>query len=126
MDTLTEKPSSACNKSIVAVHDAMYVLGGKWKISILASLIFGPKRYSQILRAIPGISGKMLSRELKEMETNLLIRRIVADILPLTVSYELTEYGETVKPVIEILAQWGEVHRKCIIYNGNLHVAETV
>lgn len=98
----------------MSIHDAMYVLGGKWKMSIVACLLFGPKRYSDILRDVEGISGKMLSRELKEMETNLLVKRTVAEKQPVMVTYELTEYGESIKPVIIILAEWGEKHRKCI------------
>jgi DNA-binding HxlR family transcriptional regulator len=59
-----------CNQTIMAVHDAMDVLNGKWKISIVAALCFDKKRYSDLMREVHGISGKMLSRELKEMETN--------------------------------------------------------
>ncbi|UUC45179.1 winged helix-turn-helix transcriptional regulator [Flavobacterium cerinum] len=105
----------ACNKAIMAVHDAMYVLGGKWKISIIASLLFGKKRYSDILKDVNGISGKMLSRELKEMEVNKLIKRTVISTQPVSVMYELTPYGETVQPVITILAQWGITHRNEVI-----------
>jgi len=118
MAVITENPTHACKKSIMAIHDAMYVLGGKWKMSIVACLLFGPRRYSDILRDIEGISGKMLSRELKEMEANLLVNRIVADTQPLMVTYELTTYGESIKPVILILAEWGEEHRKCITFKG--------
>lgn len=114
MAEITATPTHDCKRSIMAVHDAMYVLGGKWKVSIVACLLFGPKRYSDILRDVVGISGKMLSRELKDMETNLLVKRTVAEIQPVMVTYELTEYGESVKPVILILAEWGEEHRKCI------------
>ena len=103
-----------CKKSILSVHDAMYVLGGKWKISIVASLLFGVKRYSDILKDVEGISGKMLSRELKEMETNQLIKRTVTSTQPIAVQYELTEYGNTVRPVIDILARWGAEHRRKI------------
>lgn len=102
---------TACSKAIMAVYDAMYILGGKWKISIVASLLFGKKRYSEILRDVEGISGKMLSRELKEMEMNELIKRSVTNTQPVTVMYELTSYGETVQPVINVLAQWGTNHR---------------
>ncbi len=116
MSVITATPSHECKRSIMAVHDAMYVLGGKWKISIVACLLFGPKRYSEILQAIAGISGKMLSRELKEMEANLLVKRVVASTQPIMVTYELTGYGESVQPVIEVLAQWGEKHRRCIAY----------
>ncbi len=104
-----------CKKTIMAVHDAMYVLSGKWKISIIAALCFNKKRYSDLLRDVNGISGKMLSRELKEMEMNQLIKRTVLDTQPITVQYELTQYGQKLKSVIDHLAVWGLEHRKKII-----------
>lgn len=106
-----------CKMTIMAVHDAMDVLSGKWKISIVASLIYHPKRYSEVLKDVHGISGKMLSRELKDLEINQLIQRTVIDTQPITVQYELTEYGETLKPVIGMLAEWGLKHRQKIIGN---------
>ena len=104
-----------CKKTIMAVHDAMDVLNGKWKISIVAALCFNKKRYSDILKDVQGISGKMLSRELKDMELNQLIKRTVLDTKPITVEYELTEYGQTLKSLVESLANWGIEHRKRII-----------
>ena len=104
-----------CRKTIMAVHDAMDVLNGRWKISILAALCFNKKRYSDLLRDVNGISGKMLSRELKEMEMNQLIKRTVLDAKPITVQYELTQYGQKLKSVVENLAVWGIEHRKKII-----------
>jgi len=112
--TVTAHSSDECKYSIRAVHDEMYVLGGKWKISIIACLLFGAKRYSRILREVEGISDKMLSRELKEMEVNFLVKRTVGKSQPVIVSYELTEYGESVKPVIATLANWGQIHRQCV------------
>lgn len=103
-----------CKKTIMAVHDAMDVLSGKWKISIVASLMFNEKRYSEILKDVHGISGKMLSRELKELEMNQLIERTVITSQPIIVQYALTEYGETLKPVIGMLADWGLEHRRTI------------
>lgn len=104
----------ACGKRIMAIHDTMDVLGGKWKIKILSSLIFGKKRYSEILKEVTGISGKMLSRELKDMEMNLLLKRTVLDTKPVTVQYELTQYCENLMPIINSLAEWGTGHRKII------------
>ena len=105
----------ACKHKIRAISDTMYVLGGKWKMHILVALYFGSKRYTDLLVDVEGISGKMLSRELKEMETNLLINRTVMDTRPVTVKYELTEYCEKLVPVISNLADWGSAHRKEII-----------
>lgn len=111
MDKITPIPSQECKKALMSVHDAMYVLGGKWKIYIITALLFGPKRYSDLLRDIQGISGKVLSRELKEMETNRLLTRTVSDTAPLTVTYGLTAYGASAKSVIGVLAEWGKTHR---------------
>ncbi len=98
----------------MAVHDTMDVLSGKWKIAILSSLGFGKKRYSEIFKEVNGISGKMLSRELKDMEMNLLIKRTVLETQPVTVQYELTPYCKNLMPIIESLAEWGAEHRKRI------------
>ncbi len=113
MDRLSNH--QACSQRINAIHDTMDVLSGKWKITILSSLGFGKKRYSEILKEVTGISGKMLSRELKDMEMNLLLKRTVLDTQPVTVQYELTEYCENLMPIIHSLAEWGTEHRKIII-----------
>lgn len=108
------KEIGSCQSTIRAVHDAMYLVGGKWKISIIASLSYGAKRYSEILKDVNGISGKMLSRELKEMEMNKLITREVLSTRPIKVQYELTKYGQNLNPVIKSLADWGATHRKVL------------
>ena len=112
MDTID---SSDVRRRIQAVHDTMYVLSGEWKISILASLCFGVKRFSEILRDVDGISGKVLSRELKDMEMNLLIKRTVLNTHPVTIQYEITEYCDMLIPIIHNLSEWGIKHRKKII-----------
>lgn len=105
-------------KQIMAVHDAMDVLHGKWKISIISSVCYHNKRrFSDILNDVMGISNKMLSKELKELEINKLIKRTVLETQPITVQYELTEYGKTLQTIINNLADWGIEHRKVIIGN---------
>lgn len=105
---------NACKPIIRSINDAMYIMGGKWKISIIAALSFGTKRYSEILKDVEGISGKMLSRELKEMEMNKLIVRQVISSRPIKVQYRLTKYGESLNPVILALAEWTAQHRKVL------------
>lgn len=103
-------------KEIMAVHDAMDVLNGKWKISIISSICYyNKRRFSDILTDVNGISNKMLSKELKELEMNKLIKRTVLDTQPVTVHYNLTEYGMTLQSIIDNLADWGMKHRKAII-----------
>lgn len=103
-------------KEIMAVHDAMDVLNGKWKISIISSICYyNKRRFSDILTDVNGISNKMLSKELKELEGNKLITRTVLDTQPVTVQYNLTEYGRTLQTIIDNLADWGLKHRKVIM-----------
>ncbi|MBT1705804.1 winged helix-turn-helix transcriptional regulator [Chryseosolibacter indicus] len=103
-------------KQMRAIHDAMDVLNGKWKIYILSSIChYNKRRFSDILDDIPGISNKMLSKELRELETNKLIARTVLDTHPVTVQYELTKHGLTLRTIINNLTDWGIQHRKEII-----------
>ena len=100
----------------MAVQDAMDVLSGKWKISIISSICYyNKRRFSNILNDVKGISNKMLSKELKELEINQLIKRIVLDTQPVTVQYQLTEHGKTLQTIINNLTDWGKAHRKKII-----------
>ena len=99
----------------MAIHDTMDVLNGKWKIAIISVLAFGERRYSELLREVKGISGKVLSRELKDLEMNLLIKRTILDTQPITVKYELTPYCDKLLPIIENLAAWGTSHRQIIL-----------
>lgn len=113
--SLRKKSPEACTQSMRAVSDALYVLNGKWKLPILVSLSFGPRRFTEIRREIPKITDRMLSKELRELEANLLIRRKVYDTFPVTVEYSRTEYGETLDEVIEALHRWGQQHRRKIV-----------
>lgn len=104
-----------CGQTILAIHDVMDLLDGKWKVSIIACLCFKKMRYSDLLKEVKGISGKMLSRNLKELEANQLITRTVLSTQPVTVEYKITEYGSTLNKVTSTIAEWGMEHRKKII-----------
>lgn len=105
-----------CSKSnLLAVQDTMDILKGRWKIFIIAALCYDKMRFSDLQKEIEGISAKMLSSELKDLEINQLVNRTVVSTQPISVEYELTEYGKTLKKVIEQLADWGIQHRKRII-----------
>jgi len=111
----THFSGTECTKMLLPVKDALDILSGKWKLQIILSLSFGKKRFKQIQREIPGLTPKMLSKELKELEINELAERRVYDTLPVTVEYELTPYGKTLKPLIGELHKWGTKHRKRIM-----------
>jgi DNA-binding HxlR family transcriptional regulator len=103
-----------CAKSLLPIQDALYILSGKWKLPIIVALKHGHKRFKELNREIEGITAKMLSKELKELEMNDLVTRTVYDTIPVSVEYELTNYGETLDPVIMALRDWGSKHRKRI------------
>ncbi|WP_306349735.1 winged helix-turn-helix transcriptional regulator [Flavobacterium sp. '19STA2R22 D10 B1'] len=107
-----------CTEELFAMRDSLDVLGGKWKLMILRFLTNRNHQtihFKKLQREIGGISAKMLSKELKELETNLLVSRTVQETKPITVAYAITEYGKTVLPVTETLVQWGLNHREKII-----------
>lgn len=107
-----------CSEELMAMRDSLDVLGGKWKLMILRFLTNRTHQiinFKKMQREIDGISAKMLSKELKELETNLLISRTEQQTRPITVVYAITEYGKSVLPVTETLVQWGLSHREKII-----------
>lgn len=104
-----------CAKCIMTVRDALEVLHGRWKLPILVSLKFGDKRFKEISKDIKGITDKMLSRELKELELNQLVTRTVYDTFPPKVSYSITGHGLSLDTVIASLQNWGTTHRKKIL-----------
>lgn len=108
--------SEQCRKKILAIKDAMEILSGKWKFHILGTLLQNDKmRFMDLLREVDGIAAKMLSKELHDMEMNQLITRRVLDTKPVTVEYELTEYGRSVEPIINEIAGWGMIYRKGVV-----------
>ncbi|CAI2768433.1 winged helix-turn-helix transcriptional regulator [Flavobacterium collinsii] len=107
-----------CSEELMAMRDSLDVLGGKWKLMILRFLTNRTHQiihFKKMQREIEGISAKMLSKELKELETNLLISRTEQKTQPIMVVYAITEYGKSVLPVTETLVQWGLNHREKII-----------
>jgi DNA-binding HxlR family transcriptional regulator len=103
-------------KQMMAIQDSMDVLSGKWKIAIISSIcLFNKRRFSDVLNDVAGISNKMLSKELKELELNKLIKRTVLDTQPITVQYELTKHGKSLQTIIQHLTAWGFQHRKVIV-----------
>jgi DNA-binding HxlR family transcriptional regulator len=102
-------------KFVLAINDTMNVLSGKWKLPIIGTLLFGKKRYMELERSIPRITPRMLSKELKELEINGIVKRTVYDTIPVTVEYELTDSGKTIGEVLDKMIEWGLQHRKAAI-----------
>ncbi len=115
MECQTKDFNQEYNKEMRAVQDSMDVLSGKWKIHIISSICYyNKRRFSDILNDIDGISNRMLSKELKELELNQLVKRTVLDTQPITVQYQLTEHGLSLRTIINCLTDWGMEHRKVI------------
>lgn len=108
----TKNGSTECSVMLLSVTDALYVLSGKWKLPIIIALGHGHKRFKELQREVKGITAKMLSKELRELEMNELVTRTVYDTTPVTVEYELTKYSESLDKSIRALAEWGMQHRK--------------
>ncbi len=117
--------SPACKVRITAIKDTMEVLSGKWKFHILGTLLEGGKmRFMDLLRELDGIAAKMLSKELQDMEMNHLVSRTVLNTKPITVEYEVTEYGRTVEPIINEIAKWGSAYRNALYKDAKENTIE--
>ena len=102
-----------CQQTHIAIRDTMEIIGGKWKIQIIGTLLLhGKMRFMDLLRAVDGIGAKMLSKELQHLEINQLVNRTVLETKPVTVEYEITAYGTTLHKVIHEIMVWGVQHRK--------------
>jgi DNA-binding HxlR family transcriptional regulator len=109
------KPSpQQCTASLGAVADALYAIGGKWKLRIIIALSEGNKRFNELQRRVEGISAKVLSNELKDLEMNGFIKRTIYTSTPVVVEYELTGYSNTLQDVMRSLSEWGAMHRETI------------
>ncbi|GAB3696577.1 helix-turn-helix domain-containing protein [Spirosoma flavus] len=113
----TEHRHAECVSILRPIRDALDVLNGKWKLPIIVALTFGEKRFGEIAKEVHGITDRMLSKELRDMEINGLVKRTVYDTYPVKVTYTLTPHSQTLGGVIESLRTWGELHRKKILSN---------
>ncbi len=104
-------PAKECAEYIRPVRDVLDIINGKWKLPILIALSFGHKRFKELERDVEGITPKMLSKELRDLELNQLVTRTVYDTIPVSVEYTLTEYGKSLDDVIVALRTWGKKHR---------------
>jgi DNA-binding HxlR family transcriptional regulator len=107
-----ERARACSTDYVLALNDTLNVMNGKWKLPIIASLLFGKKRFRELERDIPRITPRMLSKELKDLEMNGMVTRTVYDSMPVTVEYELTKSGLTLTDVLDKMMEWGVAHRK--------------
>jgi len=104
----------SCAKTKLAIRDTLDVVGGKWKLVLISVLRSGKKGFNELSREA-GISPRILSKELQELEMNGLVSRQVCNTKPISVQYELTEYSNTLKEVLDAMIKWGNQHRRKIM-----------
>jgi DNA-binding HxlR family transcriptional regulator len=104
----------SCLDTVKPVRDAIEVINGKWKLPIIISVTTGNERFTDIQESIPGITPKVLAKELKDLEQHQLIKRVVVDDYPVKILYKPEPYADTLTPIIRALKNWGLKHRKRI------------
>ena|SRR5437764_10237143 len=99
-----EGESKVCSR----FHHAVELIGRRWSGAIISVMLRGPQCFNEMLTAVPGLSDRLLTERLRELESEGLVRRTVLPGPPVRVSYELTEAGKSLEPVIESLGRWAE------------------
>lgn len=112
---MAENNKKYSTSSMLALNDSLHAICTKWKFPIIGSLFDGRKRFNEIERLVPGITPRMLSRELKDLEVNGIVTRTVLDTAPVSVVYALTKSGESFQQVLDVMIEWGAQHRQNII-----------
>ena len=96
--------------SCETVKVTLQVMSGKWKPMILWHIHKSPRRFNDLVRQLPGVTAKILSQQLKELEYDGIVTRTVLETVPPHVEYAMTEYGQTLCPVLRTMAAWGQIH----------------
>lgn len=105
-----------CTEHLRGVKDTMSLLDGKWKTLIISQLYYiGRMRFMDLKRQVEGIASKTLSKELKDLEINQLIIRTQNNTMPVSVDYELTEFGKSLHQIIDTMGEWGIKYREQIL-----------
>ncbi len=102
----TAKDLPAC-----PVETTLMLIGDKWKVLILRDLLPGTKRFGELKKSIGNVSQKVLTAQLRDMEENGLVSRKVYAEVPPRVEYSLTELGQSLKPILDSMWNWGEEYK---------------
>jgi DNA-binding HxlR family transcriptional regulator len=107
---MTEKKTKPVPQYRCPVEATLDVIGGKWKALILFWLRDRVRRFGELRRQIPGVSERMLTQQLRELEAHGIVRRKVYPVVPPKVEYSLTAYGRTLRPITDQMCEWGKKH----------------
>ncbi len=88
--------------------EAIEIIGRRWTGAIIRALLAGRSRFNELATTVPGLSDRLLSERLKELETQGIVRRTVTPSTPVRIDYCLTEKGDALAPVVEAVAKWAE------------------
>lgn len=102
--TTQSHPAELCPR----YHRAVELIGRRWTGAIIRTLMSGPRRFNELLGAVPGISDRLLTERLRELEAENVVRREVRPESPVRVIYELTDSGRDLGPALDQIAKWAE------------------
>lgn len=102
-----EKQLPAC-----PVETTLTLISNKWKVLIVRDLLAGTKRFGELRRSLAGVSQKVLTEQLRQMEEDGLVARTVYAEVPPRVEYALTPLGQSLKPIMDAMLVWGEAYKK--------------
>jgi DNA-binding HxlR family transcriptional regulator len=114
LQNIREHHGEACKTAQLAIQDTLDVVGGKWKLVLISILRERKLKFKELSRSA-GITPRILSKELKELELHGLVHRKVCDTRPITVEYSLTPYSHSLDEVVQAMHNWGMKHRKRIM-----------
>ncbi len=110
-----QKINKCPRQYILALRDTLNVMSGKWKLPIIASILYGKNRFKDMQGNIEHITPRMLSKELKELEMNGIVERKVYNRTPVLIEYTLTESGKNITRVLDAMLDWGMTHRNGVM-----------
>ncbi|WP_019508306.1 helix-turn-helix domain-containing protein [Pleurocapsa sp. PCC 7319] len=108
---VSEKAQTPLLNQDCALRQVISIIGDKWTLPVLYVLTQGTKRYSELQRAIPGISKKMLTQTLRRLESDNIVQRTVYPVVPPKTEYNLTVFGNKLIEPLQVLANWAEAHQ---------------
>jgi DNA-binding HxlR family transcriptional regulator len=106
-----KKGITNCLETVKPVRATLEVINGKWKLPIIISVSLGNERFTDIQESIPGITPKVLAKELKELEAHKLLKRTVVEDYPVKILYTAEPYADTLTPLILAMKEWGLHHQ---------------
>ena len=109
---MTSADTAQCTLTLQALRHVSLVINSKWKLPLLVALLAGTRHFRGLERSVPGISTKVLAKELKDLEAHQFIARTVHPGPPVVVEYEVLPYARSFDPVMEVLKAWGMQHQQ--------------